>query len=172
MVYVPKATKGGVPKARQTYIEVRWIVEEWWFILLWLWLGFSATVITLSVRYNVLHGWNCPRHCGAFASPFLVSLLSLFSACCVCCPILGTRGVWWCNWKRKNDNPINKVHRESKQCCCLACSWSVNVGKVTAKKGVIDTFEPQLPHNTEGAKVRWRPARTFPIHNSPQLNAG
>eukprot|EP01050_Picozoa_sp_SAG11_P022179 SAG11_NODE_4123_length_2054_cov_2.547315_2_plen_103_part_00 len=92
---------GGLQKSRQTYIQVKWVTEEWWFILLWLWFGVSAMMITLSIRYNILHTWHCPYHCGGVLSPFAISILSLFVVCCVCCPLLGTKGIWWCNWARK-----------------------------------------------------------------------
>lgn len=104
-------TRGGIQKGRQAYIEVKWITEEWWFILLWIWFAISATTVTLAIRYNILHGWNCPRHCGAFLTPFGISLMFLFLACCLCCPILGSRGVWWCVWKRKTDQPKRQLHR-------------------------------------------------------------
>lgn len=145
--------RGGQPKGRQQYIEVKWVSEEWWFVLLWIWLGISSVVITLAIRYNILHGWNCPKHCNAFLTPFTVALSFLFMACCVCCPMLGANGVWWCAWKRKSDQPKVQLHRISRRCCCIACSWSADVKVLSKRIGKPICETKEVPTTTMTSQV-------------------
>ena len=110
--------------SRNTYVEIKVTSEEWWLITFQLWVLISFALITRAIMHNVVTGWHCPRNCDAFLTPFAACIATFVVPTCVCCPIMGAKGVWWCYIKRKaDDDEHREIHRMRKKCCCLSISW-------------------------------------------------
>ncbi len=110
--------------SRNTYVEIKVTSEEWWLITFQVWVLISFALITRAIMHNVVMGWHCPRNCDAFLTPFALCIATFVVPTCVCCPIMGAKGVWWCYIKRKSDDDEHRdIHRMRKKCCCISISW-------------------------------------------------
>ncbi len=110
--------------SRNTYVEIKVTSEEWWLITFQVWVLISFALITRAIMHNVTVGWHCPRNCDAFLTPFAACIATFVVPTCVCCPIMGAKGVWWCYIKRKADDDEHRdIHRMRKKCCCVSISW-------------------------------------------------
>lgn len=110
--------------SRNTYVEIKVTSEEWWLITFQVWILISFALITRAIFHNVVVGWHCPRNCDAFLTPFALCIATFVVPTCICCPIMGAKGVWWCYIKRKADDDEHRdIHRMRKKCCCVSISW-------------------------------------------------